>query len=50
MRKSTEILKQKIEDGELGYCSIVGVTAYVSTEAVQKCYSSGMDEVGNIQN
>ncbi len=30
------------------YCTIVAVTAYVSSEAVQKCYDSGMDEVGKI--
>ncbi len=31
----------------MGECAIVGVTAYISTEAVQKCFDSGMDEVGN---
>ncbi len=35
-----------MEEEELIYCPIIAVTAYVSTESVQKCYDSGMNEVG----
>jgi len=45
--ETTIELRKQVEAGELDNLVIIGVTAYVSKEKIDKCYECGMDEVVN---